>query len=97
MQKIQIIGNLAKDAALVDSQTPGKQFISMIVIVNEKKGDVETKTSYEVTFRSTGVFPFLKSGKKVFVEGTPSSRAYINKEGKAVSQLKIFAENVELL
>ncbi len=97
MQKIQIIGNLAKDAALVDSQTPGKQFIALTVIVNEKKGDTETKTVYEVTHRSTGVFPFLKSGKKVYVEGTPGSRAYINKDGKAVSQLKISAEELELL
>ncbi len=97
MQKIQIIGNLAKDATLVDSQTPGKQFISLTVIVNEKKGDTETKTAYEVTHRSTGVYPFLKSGKKVYVEGTPSCRAYMTKDGKAGAQLKIFADELELL
>lgn len=97
MQKIEIIGNLAKDAAMVQSQNGGDPFMSFKVICNEKKGDADVKTTYEVTGKSSGVFQFLKQGKKVFVSGTPSARAYLTKEGAPAAQLIIRAHNLELL
>jgi len=97
MQRIEIIGNLAKDAAMVQSQNGGDPFMSFKVICNEKKGDADVKTTYEVTGKSTGAFQFLKQGKKVFVSGSPSSRAYLTKEGSPASQMVIRAHNIELL
>ncbi|MBQ0025713.1 MAG: single-stranded DNA-binding protein [Bacteroidales bacterium] len=97
MQNIEIIGNLAQDASMVQSKNGGDPFMSFKVICNEKKGDAEVKTVYEVTGKSSGVFQFLKQGKRVFVSGMPSARAYQSKDGNLMAQIVIRVHNLELL
>ena len=97
MQRIEIIGHLAKDAVRVEGQNGGNPFMSFTVICNEKKGESEVKTSYEVTSTVTGVLDFLKKGKQVFVAGFPSARAYMTKEETPAAQMRISAQQVELL
>lgn len=97
MQRIEIIGNLAKDAVRVEGQNGGNPFMSFTVICNEKKGDTEVKVSYEVTGALTGVLDFLKTGKQVFVAGYPSARAYMTKEDQPAAQMRINAHTIELI
>ena len=97
MQRIEIIGNLANDAVRVEGQNGGTPFMSFTVICNEKKGESEIKTSYEVTSSVTGVLDFLKKGKQVFVAGYPSARAYQTKEGEPAAQMRISAQMIDLL
>ena len=97
MQRIEIIGNLAKDAVRVDGQNGGNPFMSFTVICNEKKGDAEVKVSYEVTGALTGVLDFLKTGKQVFVAGYPSARAYMTKDDQPAAQMRINAHTIELI
>ena len=97
MQRIEIIGNLAKDAVRVEGQNGGTPFMSFTVICNEKKGDNEIKSAYEVTGSVSGVLDFLKKGKQVFVAGYPSARAYSDKEGQPAAQMRISAQAIELL
>jgi single-stranded DNA-binding protein len=97
MQRIEIIGHLAKDAVRVEGQNGGTPFMSFTVICNEKKGDNEIKTSYEVTSTVTGGLDFLKKGKAVFVAGYPSARACQTKEGTPAAQMRISAQAIELL
>lgn len=97
MQRIEIIGNLAKDAVRVEGQNGGSPFMSFAVICNEKKGEEEVKTSYEVTCAVTGVLDFLTKGKQVYVAGYPSTRAYLTKENQAAAQMRISAQMIELL
>lgn len=97
MQRIEIIGNLAKDAVRVEGQNGGNPFMSFTVICNEKKGDAEVKVSYEVTGALTGVLDFLKTGKQVFVAGYPSARAYMTKEDQPAAQMRINAHTIELI
>ena len=97
MQRIEIIGNLAKDAVRVEGQNGGNPFMSFTVICNEKKGDNEVKVSYEVTGALTGVLDFLKTGKQVFVAGYPSARAYMTKEDQPAAQMRINAHTIELI
>lgn len=97
MQRIEIIGNLAKDAVRVEGQNGGSPFMSFTVICNEKKGENDYKTSYEVTSQVTGALDFLKKGKQVFVSGYPSARTYENKEGQTVAQMRIAAQMIDLL
>ena len=97
MQRIEIIGNLAKDAVRVEGQNGGTPFMSFTVICNEKKGDAEVKVSYEVTGALTGVLDFLKTGKQVFVAGYPSARAYMTKEDQPAAQMRINAHTIELI
>ena len=97
MQRIEIIGNLAKDAVRVEGQNGGNPFMSFTVICNEKKGDAEVKVSYEVTGALTGVLDFLKTGKQVFVAGYPSARAYMTKDDQPSAQMRINAHTIELI
>lgn len=97
MQRIEIIGNLYKDATLIQGQNGGDPFISMKIICNDKKGDNETKVFYDATCRSTGVLNFLKTGKKVYVAGTPYAKAYQTKDGNMAASLGIRVHELELL
>ena len=63
MQRIEIIGNLAKDAVRVEGQNGGNPFMSLTVICNDRRGDAEYKNAYEVTAPVSGVLDFLKKGK----------------------------------
>lgn len=97
MQRIEIIGNLAKDAVRVEGQNGGSPFMSFTVICNEKKGETETKTAYEVTGALTGVLDFLKKGKSVFVAGYPVARAFLTKDDAPAAQIRISAQTIDLL
>lgn len=97
MQRIEIIGNLAKDAEEVQGRMNAESFISMRVIVNDKKGEIETTETYEVSYRSTGVLQYLKKGKKVYVTGVPYAKAYRTHEGELKAQMHIRALDLELL
>ena len=97
MQRIEIIGNLAKDAVRVEGQNGGNPFMSLTVICNDRRGDAEYKNAYEVTAPVSGVLEFLKKGKQVFVAGYPSARAYQAKEGGPAAQMRISAQTIDLL
>ena len=97
MQRIEIIGHLAKDAVRVEGQNGGNPFMSFTVICNERRGEDEVKTAYEVAYVVSGVLDFLKKGKQVYVAGFPSARAYMTKEETPAAQMRISAQQVELL
>lgn len=97
MQRIEIIGNLAKDAVRIEGQNGGSPFMAFTVICNEKKGDKEYKVAYEVTGPVTGVLEFLKTGKQVFVAGLPQCRAYMGKDETPAAQMRISAQLIDLL
>ena len=97
MQRIEIIGNLAKDAVQVEGQNGGHPFMSFTVICNEKRGDNEYKTAYEVTGAVTGVLDFLKKGKLVYVSGYPSARGFVGKDEQPAAQMRINAQTIDLL
>jgi len=97
MQRIEIIGNLAKDAVRVDGQNGGNPFMAFTVICNEKKGDNEIKAFYEVTANLTGVLDFLKKGRQVYVAGYPTARAFLTKENEPAAQMRIGAQVIDLL
>ena len=45
----------------------------------------------------TTIAQYITKGTKVYVEGSPDADAYINKEGKAVGNLKINVREFEFL
>lgn len=98
MEQIQIIGNLASDARQVESRTPGGEpFIAFTVIVNERRGDIETRNSYSVTHRFSKVIEHLKVGKAVFVQGRPSAEAFLAQDGTPRARISIRADVLRLL
>lgn len=103
MKKIQIIGNVTKDAE-VRSFEGGRSVINFDVAVNERfkdrNGQKQERTSYIrcAMWRDiTTIAQYITKGTKVYVEGSPDVEAYTNKEGKAVGALKINVREMEFL
>lgn len=99
MNKIFIIGNLADQPSLNATST-GKQVCNFTVAVNSGYGDRQQTTFFRVSAwerQAENCARYLMKGKKVSIIGTVSSHAYINKEGKAVSQIDISATEIEFL
>jgi len=103
MKKISIIGNVTKDAE-VRSFDGGRSVINFDVAVNErykdKNGQKQERTSYvrcAMWREITTIAQYITKGTKLYVEGSPDADAYINKEGKAVGNLKINVREVEFL
>lgn len=103
MKKISIIGNVTKDAE-VRAFEGGKSVINFDVAVNErykdKNGQKQERTSYircAMWREVTTIAQYITKGTKLYVEGSPDAESYINKEGKAVGNLKINVRELEFL
>lgn len=103
MKKIQIIGNVTKDAE-VRAFEGGRSVINFDVAVNERfkdrNGQKQERTSYircAMWREVTTIAQYITKGTKVYVEGSPDVEAYTNKEGKAVGSLKINVREMEFL
>lgn len=105
MKKIQIIGNVVRDAE-VRAFEGGRSVINFDVAVNErfkdKNGQKQERTSYIrcsmwKDSQLTNIAQYITKGTKVYVEGAPEAEAYISKEGKAIGGLKINVREFELL
>lgn len=102
MIKLQIIGNLGKDCIV--NNVNGNNVINFSVAHTEKfknkDGNVEERTTWvECAYwtERTTVAEYLKKGKMVYAEGSPSSDAYLNKEGNAAGTLRMRVQNLQLL
>jgi len=103
MKKISIIGNVTKDAE-VRAFEGGRSVINFDVAVNErykdKNGQKQERTSYvrcAMWRENTSIAQYILKGTKLYVEGSPDADAYVNKEGKAVGNLKINVREIEFL
>jgi single-strand DNA-binding protein len=101
MIKLQIIGNLGKDATT--NNVNGKNVINFSVAHTEKFKD-NTGAQREKTIwvecsywtDKTGIVPYLKKGQQVYVEGTPEVRTY-ESNGKSGASLTARVISVQLL
>ena len=99
MKKIMITGHLGRDPEGRHAPN-GEWFVTFTVAVN-----VGTKTNPRTDWVDVScngklteiAQKYLKKGTRILVEGFPSTSAYINKEGKAVSTLRIAAKMLEIL
>lgn len=103
MKKIQIIGNVTKDAE-VRSVSGSKSVINFDVAVNERWKDRNGVKQERVSYircalwrDNTAIAQYITKGTKVFVEGAPDVDSYVNKEGKAVGNVKIIVRELEFL
>ncbi|HEY4797489.1 MAG TPA: single-stranded DNA-binding protein [Bacteroidia bacterium] len=103
MKKIQIIGNVTKDAE-IRSFEGGRSVINFDVAVNERfkdrNGQKQERTSYircAMWRDNTSIAQYITKGTKLYVEGSPDADAYMNKEGKAVGNLKVNVREIEFL
>jgi single-strand DNA-binding protein len=102
MIKLQVIGNLGKDALL--NQVNGKNVINFSVAHTERYKDStgaqkEKTTWVECAYWTdrTGVVPYLKRGSQVYAEGTPELRHYTKNDGTQGTSLSLRVSYVQLV
>ena len=99
MQEIRLEGNIGQDAQVKTSQS-GKQFATFSLGCSEKSGkklsdgkDEYITTWYEVFCKPEEV-QHLTKGRRVYVTGRPTFRAYTNKDGQTACQCSVQFANI---
>ncbi|MBS1626904.1 MAG: single-stranded DNA-binding protein [Bacteroidetes bacterium] len=102
MIKLQVIGNLGKDATV--NNVNGKNVINFTVAHTEKFKDAQGNQKERTTWVDcaywtdrTAITPYLKKGTQVYVEGTPDVRTYTKQDGTNGAALTLRIANVQLL
>jgi single-strand DNA-binding protein len=101
MIKLQVIGNLGKDAVI--NNVNGKTVINFTVAHSEKykdqQGQVQDRTVWVdcAFWTERAVGQYLLKGKTVFVEGTPRVEAYTTKEGRQGASLRLTVSDMQFV
>ena len=102
MIKLQVIGNLGKDAQV--NNVNGKSVINFNVAHTERFKDAQGNQKDRTTWVDcsywtdrTAVAPYLKKGTQVYVEGTPDVRTYTTADGRNGASLTLRIVSVQLL
>jgi single-strand DNA-binding protein len=102
MIKLQVIGNLGKDAIV--NNVNGKNVINFTVAHTERFKDAQGNQKDKTTWVDcaywtdrTAVAPYLKKGTQVFVEGQPDVRTYTTTDGRNGATLSLRVASVQLL
>jgi single-strand DNA-binding protein len=102
MIKLQVIGNLGKDALV--NNVNGKTVINFNVAHTERFKDAQGNQKDRTTWVDcsywtdrTAVAPYLKKGTQVYVEGTPDVRSYTTTDGRNGASLTLRISSVQLL
>ncbi len=102
MIKLQVIGNLGKDAVL--NNVNGKNVINFTVAHTERFKDAQGNQKDRTTWVDcaywtdrTGIAPYLKKGTQVYAEGTPDVRTYTTQDGRNGASLTMRIVSVQLL
>ena len=102
MIKLQVIGNLGKDAQV--NNVNGKSVINFNVAHTERFKDTQGNQKDRTTWVDcsywtdrTAVAPYLKKGTQVYVEGTPDVRTYTTADGRNGASLTLRIVSVQLL
>jgi single-strand DNA-binding protein len=102
MIKLQVIGNLGKDAMV--NTVNGRNVINFTVAHTERYKDAQGAQKDRVVWVDcaywtdrTAVAPYLKKGTQVFVEGNPDVRSYTTQDGRNGATLTLRVASVQLL
>ena len=101
MIKMTVIGNIGADA--VQRETNGRKCTTFNVAVSTKfknQDGSETERTTWISCARDGQSPidqWLKKGRQVYVEGTPSVSMYTDNQGHPNCNLKLAVHRIELL
>lgn len=99
MQKIMVIGRLARDPETKMSKA-GKAICSFSIPVSEKRGEQEHTEWFRVkAFGRTAELcqQYLAKGRTVFVEGKLRTEKFTGQDGQERSMTDLMADNVQFL
>ena len=101
MMKLTVIGNIGADA--VQRETNGRKYTTFNVAVSSKfknQDGTETERTTWISCARDGQSPidqWLKKGRQVYLEGTPSVSMYTDSQGHPSCNLKLAVHRIELL
>ncbi len=102
MIKLQVIGNLGRDAIV--NNVNGKSVINFSLAHTEKYKDAQGVQQDRTTWVEcaywtdrTAVAPYLRKGTTVYTEGTPNVESYVSKDGKNGVTLRLRVNMVQLV
>ena len=101
MIKMTVIGNIGADA--VQRETNGRKYTTFNVAVSTKyknQDGTETERTTWISCARDGQSPvdqWLKKGRQVYMEGTPSVSLYTDNQGHPNCNLKLAVHRIELL
>lgn len=102
MIKLQVIGNLGKDALV--NNVNGRNVINFTVAHTERFKDAQGNQKDRTTWVDcaywtdrTAVAPYLRKGTQVYVEGQPDVRTYTTQDGRQGASLTLRVLSVQLL
>lgn len=102
MIKLQVIGNLGKDALI--NNVNGKNVINFTVAHTERYKDAQGVQKDKTTWvdcaywtDKTAIAPYLKKGTQVYAEGTPDVRTFTTQDGRSGAALALRISTVQLL
>ena len=101
MIKMTVIGNIGADA--VQRETNGRKYTTFNVAVSTKfknQDGSETERTTWISCARDGQSPidqWLKKGRQVYIEGTPSVSLYTDNQGHPNCNLKLAVHRIELL
>lgn len=101
MIKMTVIGNIGADA--VQRETNGRKYTTFNVAVSTKyknQDGTETERTTWISCARDGQSPvdqWLKRGRQVYLEGTPSVSMFTDNQGHSNCNLKLAVHRIELL
>jgi len=102
MIKLQVIGNLGRDCNV--KEINGKNVINFTVAHTDKFKDVQGNLRERTTWvecsywiNNIAISAYLLKGMCVYVEGTPYSDAYINRDKQPIGVLHMRVDKIQLL
>lgn len=101
MIKMTVIGNIGADA--VQRETNGRKYTTFNVAVSSKyknQDGTETERTTWISCARDGQSPvdqWLKRGRQVYIEGTPSVSMFTDNQGHPNCNLKLAVHRIELL
>lgn len=101
MLKMQIIGNLGKDAEVKTTQS-GQTIISFSVAHSYKRNGQDATvwvdcSKFVEQGQTSAIAQYLRKGTKVYVEGMPSANGWTGNDGTVNASLRLTAYQIELL
>ena len=101
MIKMTVIGNIGADA--VQRETNGRKYTTFNVAVSTKFKNQDGSETERTTWISCArdgqsqIDQWLKKGRQVYVEGTPSVSLYTDNQGHPNCNMKLAVHRIELL
>ena len=101
MIKMTVIGNIGADA--IQRETNGRKYTTFSVAVSTKYKKQDGTECESTTWIScardgqTAIDQWLKKGRQVYLEGTPSLQMYTDNQGHPQCAMRLAVHRIELL